>query len=408
MPESNAKRKKIPLIWKISIGFVLGVLFGLIVDERVVQVISPIGTIFLALLTMLIVPLVFFSLVVGVVSLGDPRALGRIGVKTICLYLVTTALAIAIGLVMGNVVAPGRGMDLSLASAQEAREAPSLADVIIGMFPRNVIQAAADANMLQIIVFALFFGVSAVLAGEKAKPVLSVMEAGAETMYSMTGVVMRFAPYGVFSLIATTVSRYGASVLMPFIKVILAVYIGSIFHILIVYSGLIALFVRKSPLWFFKGVREAFLTAFVTRSSSGTLPVTMECARKMGVSERVYSFVLPLGATINMDGTALYQGVCALFVAQAFGIDLSFGAQVSILVTATLASIGTAGVPGAGVIMLTLVTTQAGLPIEGVAMVAGIDAILDMMRTALNITGDIACATVVAHTEGEKLTPPKE
>ena len=222
-------------------------------------------------------------------------------------------------------------------------------------------------------------------------------------MYKMTAIVMKFAPYGVFALIAVTVSKYGAAVLLPFAKVIAAVYIGCILHAVLVYSGMVAVFARKSPLWFFKGIKEASLTAFVTRSSSGTLPVTMECCHNMGVPDKVASFVLPLGATINMDGTALYQGVCALFIAQAFGIPLSLTAQFGILVTATLGSIGTAGVPGAGLIMLTLVTTQAGLPIEGVAMIAGIDAVLDMIRTSLNITGDAAVATVVAKSEGAEL-----
>ena len=222
----------------------------------------------------------------------------------------------------------------------------------------------------------------------------------AEVMYKMTAIVMKFAPYGVFALIAATVSKYGMAVLLPFAKVIAAVYIGCIIHAVVIYSGLVTVFTRKSPMWFFRGIKEASLTAFVTRSSAGTLPVTMECCHNMGVPEKVSSFVLPLGATINMDGTALYQGVCALFIAQAFNIPLTIGAQMGILLTATLGSIGTAGVPGAGLIMLTLVTTQAGLPIEGVAMITGIDAILDMIRTSLNITGDAAVATVVARSEG--------
>jgi Na+/H+-dicarboxylate symporter len=221
-------------------------------------------------------------------------------------------------------------------------------------------------------------------------------------MYKVTELVMSLAPYGVFALIAVTVSKYGISVLAPFAKVIGAVYLGCIAHAIIVYSGLVSLVTKKSPTWFFSGIKEASITAFVTRSSSATLPVTMTCTQEnMGVSEKISSFVLPLGATINMDGTALYQGVCALFIAQAFGIDLSLGAQVGIIVTATLASIGTAGVPGAGLIMLTLVVTQAGLPMEGVALVAGIDAVLDMARTSLNVTGDACITTVVAKTEGE-------
>ena len=395
--------KKIPLIWQIGIGFILGIVAGAVFGEKV-QIIDPIGKIFLTLLKMLIVPLVFSSLVVGAASIGDPRDLGRIGIKTIFFYLATTAVAITIGLLLGNFLQPGVGMAIGEGVAFKAPEAPSIKNVIMGIFPANPLKAAVDGNMLQIIVFALFLGVSAVLAGEKGKPFINFFDSLAETMYKLTGIVMKIAPYGVFALIAVTVSKYGMSVLAPFAKVILAVYVGCALQIILVYSGLIAVFVKKSPFWFLKGIREAGLTAFVTRSSSATLPITMRNTQEnLGISEKVSSFVLPLGATINMDGTALYQGVCALFVAQAYGLSLGMGAQLSIILTATLASIGTAGVPGAGLIMLTLVLTAVGLPLEGVALVAGIDAVLDMARTAVNVIGDSCVATVVASTEGEKL-----
>lgn len=394
-------KKGIPLIWKITIGFVLGALAGLFLGPRV-MIVDPVGKIFITLLKMLIVPLVFSSLVVGVSSIGDPKTLGRIGIKTIILYLLTTAVAITIGLAMGNFFQPGAGMAIEGVAAAAAKTPPTMSQVIIGMFPKNPINAMAQGKMLQIIVFALFFGIAALMAGEKGKPVINLMDSIAETMYKVTAIVMELAPYGVFALIAVTVSKYGVSVLAPFAKVIGAVYLGCIIHAIVVYSGLVTLVTRKSPMWFFKGIREASLTAFVTRSSSATLPVTMKCTQEnMGISEKISSFVLPLGATINMDGTALYQGVCALFIAQAFGIDLSIGAQVGIIVTATLASVGTAGVPGAGLIMLTLVVTQSGLPMEGVALVAGIDAVLDMARTSLNVTGDACVTTVIAKTEGE-------
>jgi len=398
----SEERKKFPLIWKIALGFVLGIAAGAVFKEQS-QLLAPIGKIFITLLKMLIVPLVFSSLVVGTASLGDPRKLGRIGAKTIALYLVTTAVAIVIGLFLGNIIQPGSGMALSVdTSGFKAPVPPSTLDVLLGIFPDNIAKSLVESNMLQIIVFALFFGVSAVLAGEKGKPVIAFMDSVAETMYKLTGIVMAFAPYGVFALIATTVAKYGLSVLAPFGKVILAVYLGCFLHAALVYSGLIMIVVRKSPFWYFKGVRESTLTAFVTRSSSATLPVTMRVAQEnLGVSEGISSFVLPLGATINMDGTALYQGVCALFIAQAYGLPLGIGAQLSIILTATLASIGTAGVPGAGLIMLTLVLTAVGLPVEGVALVAGIDAVLDMARTAINVTGDSCVAAVVAKTEGE-------
>ena len=396
--------KKIPLIWQIGIGFVLGIAAGVIFGDKV-QYVDPIGQVFLALLKMLIVPLVFSSLVVGAASIGDPRDLGRIGIKTLVLYLATTAVAIVIGLVLGNFLQPGVGLALSEgAAAFKAPEAPSIKKVILDLFPSNPIKAAADGVMLQIIIFALFLGVSAVLAGEKGKPLISFFDSMAEAMYKLTGIVMKTAPYGVFALIAVTVAQYGISVLAPFAKVILAVYAGCIIHALVVYSGLITVFVKKSPFWFFKGVQAPALTAFVTRSSAAALPVSMEAAQKnLGISEKVSSFVLPLGATINMGGTALYQGVCALFVAQAYGLPLTMGAQLNIVLTATLASIGTAGVPGAGLIMLTLVLTAVGLPLEGAALVAGIDAVLDMARTCINVVGDSCVAAVVASTEGEKL-----
>lgn len=396
------EKKGMPLIWKIAIGFVLGILAGLFLGPKV-AIVAPVGKIFIMLLKMLIVPLVFSSLVVGTASIGDPKSLGRIGIKTILLYLATTAVAITIGLALGNLLAPGAGMDLGAdLSGFKAPTPPKMIDVLYGLFPTNPVKAFADGSMLQIIVFALFFGISAVFAGEKGKPVIQFMDSVAETMYKLTGIVMRLAPYGVFALIANTVASYGVSVLAPFAKVIFAVYLGCAIHAIVVYSGLVTIVTRKSPFWFFSGVKEASLTAFVTRSSSATLPVTMRIAQEnLGVSERISSFVLPLGATINMDGTALYQGVCSLFVAQAFGLDLSLAAQMGIVLTATLASIGTAGVPGAGLIMLTLVLTSAGLPIEGVALVAGIDAVLDMARTAINVTGDACVTTVIAKTEKE-------
>jgi len=401
------------LLWKISVGFVAGIVFGFLVGPMVAEsavlkdyvmpLLDVVGRIFLTLLRMLIVPLVFSTIVVGAASVGDPRSLGRIGIKTIVMYLVTTAVAIVIGLALGNLIQPGVGMNIA-GAAGEAREGKPLLEVFLDIFPSNPLDSLVKANMLQIIVFALFFGIASLFAGEKGKRVIGAFDAIAEVMYSITHMVMNLAPYGVFALIAITAAKYGLSILAPFAKVIGAVYLGCILHAAIVYSGLIVVFCKKSPMWYFRGVQEASITAFVTRSSSATLPITIANVQdNLGVSEGISSFVLPLGATINMDGTALYQGVCALFVAQAFGIDLSISAQVGIILTATLASVGTAGVPGAGLIMLTLVLTGAGLPIEGAGLVAGIDAILDAARTSLNVTGDTAVAAAVAATEGEKL-----
>ena len=390
------------LFQKILIGFIIGIILGAIWGPGI-SWIQPIGTIFLNLLKMLIVPLIFSSLVVGVSSIAEPKKLGRVAGKTIAYYLVTTAIAIIIGLLIGNILQPGAGMNLVLeGTAQEAAKAPSLIDTLINLIPTNPIGAMAQGTILQVIVFALFFGYAMTRAGEKGKAVLTFFEGFAETMYKLTGIVMEFAPYGVLALIAVTVGKHGLSVLVPFAKLILAVYLGVIIHAVVVYSGMVSLVAKMSPLKFFKGFAEATLLAFTTCSSSGTLPVSMRAAQEnLGVSPTISSFVLPLGATVNMDGTALYQGICALFVAQAYGIHLGLGGQLTILLTALLASIGTAGVPGAGLVMLSMVLTSVGLPLEGVALIAGIDRILDMARTAINVTGDGACAVVVAKTEGE-------
>lgn len=405
---------RMPLLLKIAIGFFLGIIFGFIaapmlptspvLKDTVMPFLDLIGRIFLRLLTMLIVPLVFSSLVAGAASVGDARKLGRIGIKTIILYLITTAVAIVLGLLIGNLIQPGTGMNIPANLTQSVREAKPVYDVILDIFPSNPVASMVNANMLQIIVFALFVGVACVLAGEKGLKVAAFFENFAEVMYSVTHMVMSTAPYGVFALIATTAARFGMALLAPFVKVISAVYIGCIVHAVVVYSLLIILGCHRSPLWYFRGIREAAITAFVTRSSSGTLPVTLSNVRNnLGVSEGISSFVLPLGATINMDGTALYQGVCALFVAQAFNVPMTLAMQINIVVTATLASVGTAGVPGAGLIMLTMVLTSVGLPVEGIALLAGIDVVLDAARTCLNVVGDTAVCATVAVTEGETL-----
>lgn len=406
------EKRKLPLIWKISIGFVIGIILGFVIGPMVstsafiadflLPALDLIGKIFLSLLKMLIVPLVFSSIIMGAASIGDPKVLGRIGIKTVALYLSTTVVAIIFGLFLGNIIQPGLGLDIT-GAAGEAKAGTTIVETLLNIFPSNPLQALVNGVMLQVIVFALFLGVSATLIGEKGRKFLEFNQSLAEIMYKMTAIVMSFAPYGIFALIAVTAAKYGPAVLAPFAKVIFAVYFGCFLQAIIVYSGLVTIATKKSPLWFFGGVKEAMLAAFVTRSSSGVLPISMANVQKnLGVSEKVSSFVLPLGATINMDGTALYQGVCALFVAQAFGIDLTIQAQIGILITATLASIGTAGVPGAGLIMLSMVLASAGLPIEGIGLVAGIDAVLDMARTCVNVTGDMCVSTVVAKSEGEK------
>ncbi len=397
-----SKWRDMKLHTKILIGLILGILFGLILGPKA-SLIKPVGDLFIRLIRMIIVPLVFSSLVVGAASIGDPKTLGRIGGKTILFYLVTTAFAVTIGLLLGNIIQPGIGLDMDVGEvAMEVAETPSLADTLVHMVPKNPVVALSDGNMLQIIVFALFIGITIALVGEKADPVLKVFNSFAEIMYKMTEVIMKFAPYGILALIASVVGSYGLSVLLPLMKVIVAVYLGSLLHCLITYTGAIKLFTDLKVGEFFQGIRSAQIFAFSTCSSSGTLPVTTECAREnLGVSDKISSFVLPLGATINMDGTALYQGVCVLFIAQVYGMDLSIAQQLTVVLTATLASIGTAGVPSAGLVMLTMILKSVGLPLEGVALIAGIDRVLDMARTTTNITGDSTANVVIASLEDE-------
>lgn len=393
--------RRMPLWQQILIGLGLGVLTGVLFKADAL-VLAPIGTLFLNAIKMLIVPLVFVSLVAGITAMSDSAKLGRISVKTIAIYLITTAFAVSIGLLFGALFTPGEGMNMVASGVQETKQAPSLVQILVGLVPTNPVAAFAEGNILQIIVFAIALGVSMNLIGEKAAPAVKLFDSLAEVFYKLTDLVMRCAPIGVFALIAGVVASHGIEVLLPLASVIGVIYLASITHMLLVYGGLVSLLARLSPLRFFKGVAPALAVAFSTSSSAGTLPVSIECARKnLGVSQGVAGFVLPVGATINMDGTAIYQGVLALFIAQAFGIDLNAGQYLMIILTATLASIGTAGVPGAGLIMLGLVLTSVGLPLEGVALIAGIDRILDMARTTVNVAGDLMTTTLVGSSEKE-------
>lgn len=400
------------LTTKIFIGLISGIVAGLLLTgspEIVSTYIAPFGTLFLNLIKMIIVPLVFSSLIVGVASTGDVRKLGRVGGKTIGLYLITTAIAVVVGLILGNIIQPGAGLSIPIDAVIEAAEAPPLAETLINIIPSNPLNALVTGNMLQVITFALFLGVGVTVLEEKGKPFLDFFDSLAEVMYKITAFIMSLAPYGIFGLITPVVAENGPSVLLPLLKVIVAVYLGSILHSVIVYSSLVKIIGKMSPMKFFKGIAPAATVAFSTASSSGTLPVTIKAAKdNLGVPNSIASFVLPLGATINMDGTALYQGICALFVAQVYGLNLSIAQQATIVLTATLSSIGTAGVPGAGFIMLTMVLTSVGLPLEGSALIAGIDRILDMARTYVNVVGDAAVAVAVSASENELETSVRE
>lgn len=392
-----------PLWKKILVGMVLGAIVGALLGSDA-EMLKPIGTLFINAIQMLIVPLVFCSLIVGVTSMKDTSKMTRIGVKSITLYLGTTAIAISIGLSLAAIIMPGAELNMTVTetAAVQAKETPTFVQTLLNIIPKNPIDSLASGNILQIITFALVLGVSLTLCGEKAEPAIKLFESLAEAMYKLTELVMKLAPYGVFGLIAWVTGKYGLDILLPLIKIIVVVYVGCLIHVLVFYTGMVSVIGRLNPVRYLKGLINPAAVAFTTASSSGTLPTTIKASHEeLGVSKGVSNFVLPLGATINMDGTALYQGVCSLFIAQAFGVDLTFSDYITIILTSTLASIGTAGVPGAGLIMLSLVLTTVGLPLEGIAIIAGIDRILDMARTSVNVCGDLMVTTLVGKSEKE-------
>ncbi len=390
---------------KILISLVLSVVVGLIAGAENLPFIkwwiAPIGTMFINLIKMVIVPIVFTSLVVGMTSLGDLKKLGRIGAKTVCIYLFTTAIAIMIGFAVAGMGHPGVGLEMVAGEAVKVKEAPSIMQVLLGMIPTNPVASMAKADILPIIVFALFVGVGILqVGGQKGQLLIDWFDAAAEVSYKIINMVMQVAPIGVFCLLLPVVAENGPKVLLPLLSVIACMAIGSIIHTVAIYSSMARIWGGVSPIQFFKGMTEAMLIAFTTCSSAASLPINMKnCQEKLGCSREVASFVLPLGATINMDGTAIYMGICSLFIANVYGIDLTTAQMGMIVLTGTLASIGTAGVPGAGLIMLSMVLMSVGLPMEGLALVAGIDRVLDMFRTTVNITGDAAVTCVINETE---------
>ena len=350
---------------------------------------------------MLVVPLVFVSLICGTSTLSDPSKLGRLGAKSVGLYVVTTAIAITLAMSMALLISPGEGLNLTTETSFEAKTAPSLGDVIVNMFPSNPINSMAQGNMLQIIVFAVLFGISMAMTGEAGKRVSAFFEDINTVIMRLVTIIMNLAPYGVFVLMAKLFSTIGSDTIFSLAKYFFLVFGVLIIHGLVTYSILLKLLSGLSPIVLLKKMRDAALFAFSTSSSSATLPVTMETARnKLGINNSVASFTLPLGATINMDGTAIMQGVATVFIAQVYGVDLSLGDYMMVVLTATLASIGTAGVPGVGLIMLAMVLQQVNLPVEGIALIIGVDRLLDMTRTAVNITGDCMVSCVVAKSEG--------
>lgn len=389
-------------LWvKILIALILGIVVGGILGPTA-EILKPIGTIFLSLINMIIVLLVFSSMTVGITSIHDPKKLGRVGITTLTVYLVTTIIAIGLGIGFGELFQPGVNIGLQTTKAFVPTQTPSLTEIILSIIPSNPVGSLAQGNVLQIIVFSVFLGISINFAGEKGKPLLAVLESLADVMYRLTSIIMEFSPIGVFAIMAWVAGSFGLAVLLPLLKFLIAYYIACAVHTLLVFCGILRFLAKMNPLPFFKGMGDAIMVAFSTCSSSATLPVSMHCVQKnLGVSKNISSFVLPLGSTINMNGAALFQGMSVVFVAQAYGITLDWQSLLTVVVTATLSAIGAAGIPGTGFIMLSVVFTSVGLPIEGLALLAGIDRIREMGSTVLNILGDAVTAVYVAKQEGE-------
>ncbi|WP_027089652.1 dicarboxylate/amino acid:cation symporter [Thomasclavelia saccharogumia] len=406
------RKKKMGLTTKIFIALLLGAILGIILytlpassvrDDIVVDgILYVVGQGFIKLMKMLVVPLVFCSLVCGSMAIGDTKKLGSVGVRTIIFYLITTALAITVALLVGNLINPGIGLDMSTIQANvtsvDSVESTSLVETILNIIPDNPISSLASGNMLQIIVFALLVGVILAKLGEKTEVVGNFFSQFNDIMMEMTMMVMAVAPIGVFCLIARTFAGIGFSAFLPLGKYMIGVLLALAVQCFFVYLGLLKLFTGLNPIKFIKNFFPVMAFAFSTATSNATIPLSIDTlAKKMGVSKRISSFTIPLGATINMDGTAIMQGVAVVFAAQAFGINLDFTDYITVIGTATLASIGTAGIPSVGLVTLTMVFNSVGLPVEAIGMIMGIDRILDMTRTAVNITGDAVCTTIVAH-----------
>jgi Na+/H+-dicarboxylate symporter len=394
--------KRIGMLTQIFIGFVLAIILGVIFGPSI-AVVQPLGDLFLRLIKFIVVPLVLASLITGITSLNNVNKLLSVGGKTIAYFLLTTFFAIVIGLSAGLIVAPGKGLDIAIPTeSADKAETPGVTETLLNFIPVNPFESLTTGNILQIIFIAIAIGIAITTVGEKAKPLSDFFEALAQVMYKITGFIMKLAPIGVFGILAPIVGNYGLDILLPLIKVILAVAIGCVLQVLLTYSIAVRTLGKMSPISFIKGIAPAGLVAFTTASSSGTLPVTIKNTQEnLGVSKEVSSFVLPLGSTINMDGSAIYQGVAAVFIAQFFGVDLSMTQILTIAFMAVVVSIGAAGVPGAGLIMLTMVLGAVNLPLEGIALIAAIDRILDMFRTSTNVIGDASAAVVVNNQENK-------
>lgn len=400
------KKKKMSLAMQIFIALVLAIAAGLLLQKHAQfaeTYIKPFGTIFLNLLKFIVVPIVLFSIMCGIISMRDIKKVGAIGLKTVVYYMCTTAFAITIGLIGGNLFKKMFPVIATTDLSYQVGEKTSLMDTIVNIFPSNFISPMAEANMLQVIVMALLIGFAIILVGEeKNTRIITACNDLNDVFMKCMEMILKLSPIGVFCLLCPVVAANGATIIGSLAMVLLAAYVCYIVHAVVVYSFAVKTIGGISPLTFFKEMLPAIMFAFSSASSVGTLPINMECTEKLGTSREISSFILPLGATINMDGTAIYQGVCAIFIASCYGIHLTLPQMLTIIFTATLASIGTAGVPGAGMVMLATVLTSVGLPVDGIALVAGVDRIFDMGRTTVNITGDASCCVIVSNLEKKR------
>lgn len=399
----SSNKQSLSLAWQMMIGLVLGIIVGAMVDSSFAQsYLQPLGQLFIRLIRMVVVPLVIATIIAGAAGISDTAKLGRVAVKVLLVYAITTAIAVAIGLLFANFIQPGIGLNLSTEGLQmKAVTSPKLVDTLLDIVPINPMEALSKGSMLQIIFFAVIFGFALSGLGERGKPVLNFFTIVGDVMIRMTSIVMLYAPIGVFGLISYTVAQHGIAVLLPLFKLLLTSFFATAFLVIVILAPMVAILAKTGPKKFFKGIFEPWLIAFTTCSSAAALPANLVAARKLGASKAVSFFSIPLGNTINMNGTAVYMGVCAVFAAEVYGINITIADQATVVLMGVLAAVGTAGVPGAGLIMTTIVFTQVGIPLEAVALIAGIDRFLDMIRTSINVVGDVASALVVTNLEGD-------
>jgi len=409
----SGSKKKMTLTAKVMIGMGLGLLVGLAINLSGLNaegswvhtyvtngLFHIVGVMFVMALKMLVVPLVFFSLISGVIGIGDIRELGKVGVKSFGLYLLTTAIAIAVALGIAAFIGIGHGVEMTSNVTFSAKEAPPLSSVLIGIIPENVVNAFASGKMLQIIFFSIMAGVSILMVGKKAKPIVELVEVSNEIMMKMVNIIMAVAPYAVFALLGKAIANLGLDLLGQLAGYVIVLIGILLFHLFVTLMIILKLFSGKGPGVFLQKMREVQVFAFSTSSSNATIPVTLRVVTdRLGVHNSIGSFTVPFGATINMDGTAIMQGVATVFIANIYNVDLGLTGYLTVVLMSVLASIGTAGVPGVGLIMLSMVFTQVGLPVEGIGLILGVDRILDMIRTAVNVTGDAAVSVIVAKSE---------